>query len=61
MSSFQDNMRFNRFIEKVTQIILDNLSNEQFGVETLAKMYGISRSQLFKKIKAQLESRPVDL
>lgn len=51
MISFQKNMRFDKFIEKVSQIVLDNLSNEQFGVESLAKIYGISRSQLFKKIK----------
>ena len=44
-------MPASKFIEKVTQIILENLSNEQFGVESLAQISGISRSQLFKKIK----------
>lgn len=43
--------RFDKFSDTITNIVLDNLSNEQFGVESLAEIYGISRSQLFKKIK----------
>jgi len=42
------------FLNKLQQIVLDNLNNEQFGVEDLAKAYGLSRSQLHKKLKKQL-------
>lgn len=38
-------------LQKLRQIVLDNLSNEQFGVEELAQSYGISRSQLHRKLK----------
>lgn len=40
----------NTLIEKLTHIVLDNLQNEQFGVSELAKMAGISRSQLHRKL-----------
>ena len=43
--------RQEQFLDKLRQIVLDNLSNEQFGVEELAKAYGISRSQLHRKLK----------
>lgn len=43
--------REERFVQKLTQIVLDNLNNEQFSVEVLAVTYGISRSQLHKKLK----------
>ena len=39
------------FLAKLTQIVLDNLTNEQFGVEDLSDAYGLSRSQLHKKPK----------
>ena len=38
-------------ISELESIIESNLSNEQFGVEELAKSYGISRSQLHRKLK----------
>ncbi len=38
-------------LDKLRQIVLENLSNEQFGVEELAQSYGISRSQLHRKLK----------
>lgn len=41
----------NAFLEKLTQIIRDNFSNEQFGVETLAEQCGVTRTHLYKKIK----------
>lgn len=43
----QDDVLLNR----LTQTILDNLGNEQFGVETLAEAVGISRSHLHRKLK----------
>lgn len=39
------------FINKVKQIIFDNLDNEHFGVIELASKIGISRSQLLRKVK----------
>jgi len=51
MKTNNKDLQSNSFIERTTQIILDNLGNEQFGVELLAKISGISRSQLYKNIK----------
>ncbi|WP_159039943.1 helix-turn-helix domain-containing protein [Christiangramia fulva] len=39
------------FIQRLKQLILENLQNEQFGAEVLASQYGISRSQLHRKLK----------
>jgi len=41
----------NDFINKITKIIEDNISNEQFGVSELASVAGMSRSNLLRKIK----------
>ncbi|SNR75639.1 helix-turn-helix domain-containing protein [Lutibacter flavus] len=41
----------NDFLNKLTQIIEDNISNEQFGVSELAAKIGMSRSNLLRKIK----------
>ena len=38
-------------IQKLTQIVLENLNNEQFGVSKLADRVGINRSHLYRKIK----------
>lgn len=38
------------FIQKLTQIVLENLNNEQFGVAELSNLAGISRSHLHRKI-----------
>jgi TolB-like protein/AraC-like DNA-binding protein/Tfp pilus assembly protein PilF len=40
------------FLEKLKKEIDDNLTNEQFCVETLARNVGISRSQLHRKLNA---------
>ncbi len=40
------------FIEKVQQIILEHLQDENFGVDNLASEIGFSKSQLLRKIKA---------
>ena len=42
------------FIPKLRQIVLDNLKEEQFSVEDLATEYGLSRSQLHKKLKKSI-------
>lgn len=41
----------NDFIRKITKIIEENISNEQFGVSELAGKTGMSRSNLLRKIK----------
>ncbi|WP_346854492.1 helix-turn-helix domain-containing protein [uncultured Draconibacterium sp.] len=41
----------NDFIEKITLIIEENISNEQFGVSELADSIGMSRSNLLRKVK----------
>jgi TolB-like protein/AraC-like DNA-binding protein len=43
------------FIEQVEAIILDNISNEQFGVSELANLMNMSRSNLLRKIKKQTQ------
>jgi AraC-like DNA-binding protein len=39
------------FSGKITRIIEENLSNEQFGVSELAREIGMSRSNLLRKVK----------
>jgi TolB-like protein/AraC-like DNA-binding protein/Tfp pilus assembly protein PilF len=39
------------FLTKVTDIIEENMTNEQFGVSELAREIGMSRSNLLRKIK----------
>jgi AraC-like DNA-binding protein len=41
----------NEFLRKVTAIIEEHISNEQFGVSELAREVGMSRSNLLRKIK----------
>ena len=40
-----------KFIHKLTQVIEDNIQNEQFGVSELAHEIGMSRSVLYRRIK----------
>ena len=39
------------FLRELEQIILENLQNEQFSVELLAQIKGVSRSHLHRKLK----------
>ncbi len=41
----------NDFISKITDIVEENISNEQFGVSELAREIGMSRSNLLRKLK----------
>jgi len=41
----------NDFISKITDIVEENISNEQFGVSELASEIGMSRSNLLRKLK----------
>ena len=40
-----------KFIEQAQALILENISNEQFGVSELADLMNMSRSNLLRKIK----------
>jgi len=44
-----------KFIEQAEVVILENISNEQFGVSELANLMSMSRSSLLRKIKKQTE------
>lgn len=50
----------NAFLEKLTDILETNYGNEQFGLPDLCKKLGMSRSQLFRKMKAVLQMAPSD-
>lgn len=39
------------FLQKITEIIEENISNEKFGVSDLADKIGMSRSNLLRKVK----------
>ena len=41
-----------RFLERVSEVILNNIADENFGPEALAGKIGLSRSQLHRKLKA---------
>ena len=41
----------NQFLERLTVKIIENISNEQFGVSELANEIGMSRSNLLRKVK----------
>src|SRR5665648_168564 len=43
------------FIDKAEAVILENISNEQFGVSELADAMNMSRSSLLRKIKTQTQ------
>jgi TolB-like protein/AraC-like DNA-binding protein/Tfp pilus assembly protein PilF len=43
------------FIEQAESLILENISNEQFGVSELAELMHMSRSNLLRKIKKQTQ------
>ena len=41
----------NYFLSKITEIVMENISDEQFGVSELARKTGMSRSNLLRKVK----------
>ena len=43
-----------QFLQNLKQIVLNNLTNEQFGVEHLSEAVGISRSHLHRRLKKQI-------
>ncbi len=50
-----------QFIEKIHQVIEENLENSDFNIDTIASTIGLSRSAFFKKLKGLTGFAPVDL
>jgi signal transduction histidine kinase/DNA-binding response OmpR family regulator/streptogramin lyase len=48
------------FIQKVRQIVADNFGDEDFALPQLCQKIGMSRSQLFRKMKALIDDSPSD-
>lgn len=53
--------RDKQFVKQLNTIIQQNLSNCEFGVEDIGKEIGLSRVQLYRKVKAMTGSSVVDL
>jgi TolB-like protein/AraC-like DNA-binding protein len=49
------NQQDSDFINRITAIIEENISNEYFGVSELARLSGMSRSSLLRKIRSQAD------
>ena len=46
------------FMQKVRKIVSENYKNESFGLPQLCQKIGMSRSQLFRKMKALIDTSP---
>ena len=44
--------REDTFLDEIRRILLEHLSDEEFGIDQLCKALGMSRSQLYRKFKA---------
>ena len=53
--------RDKQFIKQLQSIIQKNLGDSDFGVEEIGKLIGLSRVQLYRKVKAMTGSSVVDL
>ncbi len=53
--------RDKQFMKQLHDIIQKNLANSEFGVEDIGKEIGLSRVQLYRKVKAMTGSSVVDL
>jgi len=49
-----------RFLQKVFEIIRENVSDPELSVDSLGKMMGLSRAQLFRKFRAIIDKSPSD-
>ncbi len=49
-----------QFLQKALDLVEDNLTNEQFNVEMFSDKIGLSRRQLYQKIKALTDFNPTD-
>lgn len=50
-----------QLLEKIHQVIEENLDNSDFNIDTIAANIGLSRSAFFKKLKSLTGLAPVDL
>ena len=50
-----------RFLERLRQYVQEKMGNSDFSVEDLAAQMGVSRVQLYRKVKAQTGRTPVDI
>ncbi|GAB4010412.1 two-component regulator propeller domain-containing protein [Spirosoma migulaei] len=48
------------FVQKVTEIVAENFADDGFGLLQLCQKIGMSRSQLFRKMKALMDTSPSD-
>ncbi len=48
------------FIQKIKAILEENIGDEDFGLPQLCQKIGMSRSQLFRKMKALIDRAPAD-
>lgn len=49
------------FLEKIHQVIEENMDNSDFNIDTIAAGIGLSRSAFFKKLKSLTGLAPVEL
>ncbi len=49
-----------RFLEKLVALVEKHMDNSTFGVEDLAREIGMSRTQLFRKMRALINQSPQD-
>jgi CheY-like chemotaxis protein len=49
-----------QFLEKINQVIEENIDNSDFNIDSIADNLGISRSAFFKKLKSLTGLAPVD-
>ncbi len=50
-----------RFLERLRQHVMEQMSDSDFSVETLAAQMGVSRVQLYRKVKMLTGRSPVDI
>lgn len=50
-----------RFLEKLRSRVQEQMGDSDFGVETLAEQMGVSRVQLYRKVKTLTGRTPVDI
>jgi AraC-like DNA-binding protein len=48
------------FMEKIISQVMKNLDNDDFSVEELGEIIGMSRSNLFRKLKAITGQTPIE-
>lgn len=49
------------FVDKLKDIIVMHIADPNFNVDQLSRELGVSRAQLFRKVKAQIGTTPVEL